>query len=167
MRYQLNRLQQFAKLESRGVCGSKPGSHGALQHVSPLTTTTIPVRFHPATPFQCNKIHGFIYISQNPHPITHLPCSPYSDLYDTTTPLPPSPSHVPIPVLIAHVSPPSAPWRTAEGSHTKTSKQDTRAAGQSKGPSEPSSLLGRHVNKRPKGGSGEGDLHTKKPIRAL
>lgn len=39
MRYQLNRLQQFAKLESRGVCGSKPGSHGALQHVSPLTTT--------------------------------------------------------------------------------------------------------------------------------
>lgn len=120
--------------------GSKPGSHGALQHVSPLTTTiTIfpSSNFPPYNSVPVQQIHGLIYISQNPHP---LPCSPYSDLYDTPLPPPSSPRHVPIPVLIAHVSP-SAPRRTAEGSHTKTSKQDTRAPPQANPRARASRLL--------------------------
>lgn len=141
MRYQLYRLQQFAKFESRGVWRIKTGQSWGPPAREPLddnhNNISISPTFHPATPFQCNKYMGsFIFHKTPTH--SHARLIPIC----TTLPSPPpfSPRHVPIPVLIAHVSP-SAPRRTAEGSHTKTSKQDTRAPPQANPRARASRLL--------------------------
>lgn len=121
--------------------GSNPGSHGALQHVSPLTTTITTFPSFQLSTLQIrssatNTWAHLYFTKPPPTPMLAL----FRSVRHSPPPPPSSPRHVPIPVLIAHVSP-SAPRRTAEGSHTKTSKQDTRIPPQANPRARASRLL--------------------------
>lgn len=92
MRYQLYRLQQFAKFESRGVWRIKPGQSWSPPAREPLddnhNNISIFPTFHPTNPFQCNKYMGsFIFHKTPTH--SHARLIPIC----TTLPSPPLPPH--------------------------------------------------------------------------